>query len=444
MKKVFSLVIVLALVLGLTSSAMAAAPAPGGPFNTEFIVQNLEGTEATCSFILYNSAGASAFTSSTFSLAANDKMSFYTGGSAFSTLPDGEYSSVVSCNKKVAAVVNFSDPNSGAAHSGIDTPGTSFYAPVIYNNFYGYFTNVYVQNASATPVDVTVDIYAAGGTSPVKTQTATGVAAYASVHFEQEGLAELLTNTAYSAKITATGNIAVIANIYGGPNNDQLYSYNGFPGGSLTASTPAIYKNYYGYNTNLAIQNIGAGDTGITVEYFDNAGVVVRTDTYTVTANSVQSIYTPNLTGFNPNTLYSAKVTSSTEPVIAIVNESNAGLQAASYNGFVEGATEMRSPVVMKNYYTYNTSVTCLNIGTAPADITITYAGIGTPTVATGVPVNGLKEFYQPTDPNLAGVPVNWSSSATVTATQNIVCVINESSGSLPGDQLYSFNGVKP
>jgi len=56
------------------------------------------------------------------------------------------------------------------------------------------------------------------------TVTQTNVPAYASANFEQEGLSQLSNNVPYSAKITGTGNIAPIVNIYGrAAANNQLY-----------------------------------------------------------------------------------------------------------------------------------------------------------------------------------------------------------------------------
>ena len=91
----------------------------------------------------------------------------------------------------------------------------TWYAPGIYDNYYNYYSNIVVQNATASPVNITVDIYAPGNPMPIKTQTANNVPAYASANFEQAGLAELSDNVAYSAKSRGTGNVAPIVNIYG-------------------------------------------------------------------------------------------------------------------------------------------------------------------------------------------------------------------------------------
>lgn len=446
MKKVFSIVMVLVLALGITSAALASVPAPGGPFNSAFRVQNLETTAAQCSYSFYDAAGAAAFTSTPESVNPGDSLYVYVP--SVSGLATGSYSAVVSCDRKVAAVSNFSDPNSGASYSGIAEPGAEWFAPGIYDNYYNYYSNIVVQNASASPVDITVEIFAPGSSTPVKTQTASAVPANASATFEQEGAAELMDNQFYSAKITGTGNIAPIVNIYGkGPYDNQLYSYNAFTSGSTTAFAPVIMSNYYGYNTALVIQNIGSANAAVTVTYTNG-----YSKNYTIAPGAAESIYTPGETaaGFMPDVLYGATVTSDQE-VVVLVNESNNFNRAASWNGFAGGSMEVRAPIVMKRYYQYNSSVTCQNVGAVPTDMTITYAtGASGPTTYTNIAPGAVQLFYQPTDPALAGVPPNYISSATITSSAaDIVCVVNQDINEGAGatviqDQLYAYNGIAP
>ena len=112
----------------------------------------------------------------------------------------GTYSGVVSCDQEVAAVSNWSDSDSGASYSGVSAPGTTWYAPNVYDNYYNYYTTTLVQNASSSPVDITVSIYPPGSSTPVSTVTHTSVPAYATSSFEQEALAGLNNNVAYSGR----------------------------------------------------------------------------------------------------------------------------------------------------------------------------------------------------------------------------------------------------
>ncbi len=442
MKKLFSVVMVLALTLALTSAALAAVPGPEGPFNSAFRVQNLEETDAQCSYTFYNPDGTDELTSATETVAPGDSLYVYVPGLV--GLDQGSYSAVVSCDKKVAAVTNFSDPDSGASHEGITEPAMVWYAPGIYRNFYTYYSNVVVQNASAGPVDITLDVFAPGNATPVVTVTEEDVPANAAVAFDQSdpAYAAMVTNQFYSARITGTGNVAPVVNIYGGGSNDQLYSYNAFKSGSTIAYAPIIMNKYYTYDTSLVVQNVGDAAAEVTVTYTNGT-----TDDYTIQPGAAESIYTPSVLPAG-NTLYGATVESTNgEEIVVLVNQSNQYNRAASYTGSAGGAGEMRAPIVMKNYYTFDSSVVCQNLG-APATMTIEYAGIAATTTSPSVATGAIHQFYQPGDPVLAGVAPNWISSATITSAGEIVCVVNQDH--IPAlatnivDQLYSYEGIAP
>ncbi len=444
MKKIVFLLMVFVLMMALVPVALADTPAPGGPFLSAFRVQNISTSTASCTFTLYNSSGSVGYTSSATSVNAGDSMYVYMGDPANSGIPSASYSAVVSCDQQVAAVSNFSDADSGAAYSGITSPATTWYAPGIYDNYYEYYSNIVVQNATASPVNITVDIYAPGNPVPVKTQTANAVPAYASAPFEQIGLIELSDNVAYSAKITGTGNVAPIVNIYGlGSVNNQLYSYNPFSAGATTFYAPVIMSNYYGNNTAIAVQNVGSAAADVTITYATG-----QVWSGSIAVNSSESRYTPgdgvpsgDLTGLTGATIASTNG----QPIVVIVNESNSYNRAASYSGFSSGSTTARAPIVMKRYFTYNTSIVCQNVGSAATTMTLQYGGgVAGTNVSPSVAVGSTTMFYQPTDSLISDGFIN---SATITASQNIVCVVNEDANEPPqqtqqNDFQYAYNAI--
>lgn len=442
MKKFMYFLIAISFAIAPTS-VLAYTPAPGGPFNSAFRVQNLETSDATCVYSLYNSSGEAQYTSASTVVHAGDSLYVYVPDLSLS---NGQYSAVVSCDKKVAAVSNFGDDDSGASHEGISDPATVWYAPGIYDNYYGFYSNIVVQNASSSSIDITVEIFAPGSSTPVKEQIAKNVPANASVSFEQEGLEELDTNQFYSAKITGTGNIAPIVNIYGsGSSSSQLYSYNAFKSGATKVYAPIVMNNYYGYNTALVIQNMGDNNANVKVTYTNG-----HSNTYTIQPGAPESIYTPSVSGIPAgNTLYGATIESTNgQPIVVLVNQSNSLNRAASYTGFSSGSTEVRAPIVMKNYYTFDSSVVCQNIGDTATTMSITYASGNGPTASVSINPGGVHQFYQPADPALDGVGTNYISSAVIEATQPIVCVVNQDKistlGNTAGDFLYSYEGIAP
>ena len=452
MKKLVTILIVFSMAAAIVGIAQAALP--GGPFSYAFYLQNLDTVStARCSYQFYNTVGGLQYTSPQFDIPKEDNVEVYVPG--IGGLTSGTYSVVASCDKQVAAVVNFSDADSGAAHRGISDPATTWYAPAVYDNFYNFSTNMVVQNATASPINITVYIYAPGNAVPVKTLTANNVPGYASVEFDQEGLAELLTNVSYSAKIVGTGNIAPVVNIYGRPASavaQQLYSYNPFSAGALKFYAPLIMNNYWGYNTALTVQNVGSSTARVQMTYSNGTTAIVKIPT-----NSSYERYSPLVVPAG-NTLYSVKIESITgdgvttaQPVVAFVNQSNPTNRASSYTAFAAGSTRVYLPTVYKLFYRYNTSVTCQNVGASSATMTITYKGpgVGAPTTSPAVAAGKTWEFYQLTDPSLASVPLNWKGSAVVSSAQPIVCVVNENQNLAPEinqskDMLYTYEGVSP
>jgi hypothetical protein len=258
------------------------------------------------------------------------------------------------------------------------------------------------------------------------------------VSFDQEGLAELVDDQYYSARLVGTGALAGVVNIYGrGPTDDQLYSYNPFSAGSTTAYAPVIMNDFYGYNTALVIQNVGASDATVTITYGD--GTVKTT---TIAPGAADSRYTP-MEGLATGLLTGA-VVESNEPIVLLVNESTAMNRAAAYSGFAMGSETIRAPIVLRRYYDYNSSVTCQNLGTADTVVSIDYGGVAGTTDSAAVAPGGIHMFYQPIDSLLSD---GFIGSATITADQPIACIVNQDKDEMPFksqimDMLYAYNGT--
>lgn len=305
MKRIAIGLLVVLMLAATPMAGLADTPAPGGPFNTAFRVQNLGTAVAHCALSFYNASGVEATNMTLPDIAVGDSAFVYVPGVA--GLTSGQYTGVVSCDQDVAAVVNFSDSNSGASYSGFNQAGVAntLFAPAIYDSYFNYFTNVVVQNASGSPINITLDIFAPGQTAAVYSETKTAVPANAAVNFEQEGKTQLNTNQAYSAKITGTGAIAAVVNIYGrGAVNDQLYSYDAFSSGSTVAYAPVIMSKFFGYNTALVIQNMDTAAADVRITY--GTGLVKTT---TIQPGAADSRYTPG-EGLPDATFTGAKIES--------------------------------------------------------------------------------------------------------------------------------------
>ncbi len=429
----------LVLVALLASTVVALADLPGGPYSSAFRVQNLGTSQANCVYTFYNGSGSAVFNSSNSTINPGDSLYVYVPNV---TMPVGVYSGVVSCDQQVAAVVNYSDAHRGTAFAGVNNGATTLYAPAVYSHYYNFSTNMYIQNTGSSAASGVVSIYAPGSSTPAATQTFSNLAPNASVLVEQNGLAGLNTNVAYSAVITGTAGVAAEVNIYGLPGTSpqyQLYSYNPVASGATKAYAPIIMNNYYGFNTALAIQNLGSASTTYTVTYGTG-----QTQNGTLQPNSSVSLYTPS-SGVPSGALTGATVQSSGQPIVLLVNESNTTQRASNYIGFPDGSGTLKisAPIIMKNYYNFETSVTCQNLGTSSATMSIEYANnLGHLTTSSPVLAGKTFLFYQGSDANM----LNGISSATITSSQPTVCVVTEGAtsalNSQANDYQYTYNGI--
>jgi hypothetical protein len=423
-KSVLVLVVVMALAFSALP-ALAQVPTPNGPFTSAFTIQNLTGTPASCVFTFYNESGGTVYTSSSLSISANGSYFVYVGNIA--GLSSGQYSGVISCDQPVAAVANTTGPASAAAYMGSasSSAAQTLFAPGLYKNYVGYYSNVVVQNTTAAPINASLAVFS--GATQVFSVTKS-IPANASVAFDQNNATDFagLPAGLYSGKIIATGAAVGVVNIWNAQG--QYFQYVPVASGGAQAYTPVLMNNYYGFNTALTVQNLDTVSTApVTVTYSNG-----HQSTFTIPASGSHLFYTPN-DGIPSGFLGSAKIQSGGGSIVALVNQSSNTNRADSYIGFVQGSNSANAPIVLKTYYGYSTSITCQNVGGSPTTIKVTYSNATFDQVA-NVASNGSALFYQP---NSVGLPANFNGSAVISSSpaQPIVCVVNQNQVSNPASQ---------
>lgn len=440
MKRLFLFFLVLSISLATFGLVSAATSIPGGPFSSSFHIQNIGTGQAHVTVKYYDATGTEIFTSG-HTIEVDDVLSVYMPSVGIST---GEYSMVISSDQPVAASSTFGDIDSLASYSGFGAGATSWFIPGIYDNFYAYYSEVYAQNVSGSPADVTISIYAPGSDTAVYTNTKNNVPANASVVWNQAALAELNKNIPYSAKVTSTSNFVAMANIYGsGTVAKQLYSYNGFPSGGKKYYTPVVLKNYYGWNASIVIQNTSSLAASVTVSYSPG-----YSKSYIIQPNSLISIYVPAEKALPSGTkgLFGATITSD-QDIAVMVNQSNKYNRAATYNGILEATTTVNAPNVMKRYNNLSSSVTCQNVGDVDTTMTISFANQPAATRTSGTIVPG--SFWSVYLPAEAALPNNFSGSSVIksNSTAPIACIINSNMEDAPYntrsmDVFTSYNAI--
>ena len=212
---------------------------------------------------------------------------------------------------------------------------TTVYAPLLFKH-YGYAnawdTGLQVQNMGAITTTVTVTYRGPGGP-----YTETAIVGPGQAHtFYQPANADLPDYFVGSAVITSDQPIVAIVNEVNYVAGSGM-SYSCFSGGTKNISTPLLFKRYNNWDTGIQVQNIGAGTTTVTVTYYRSNGPGGPwTDSHTLSAYESYTFYQPANAALPDDFVGSAVITSTTQSIVAIVNEVNytrLGDTSMSYGG---------------------------------------------------------------------------------------------------------------
>ncbi len=437
--KSLKFLVAVVLLMGLATGVVFAQ----GTTTTFIQVQNLSGDLATCTITYYNQDGTKALEYG-FTINANGIWSKYQGSeTGLATGFNG--SVVVSCDKPVAAIANQKTDGAvlrSGSYSGSAQGAPQAYVPIAMKTFYGFSTEISVQNAGSGDVNVVVDYYnQAGAVVTAARDTANALKAGAVARFNQANNANLPSSFNGSALVTANGPVVVVIN-QNGPNKQN--TYNGFLDGGQTLFAPIIMNAYYGFKTVIQVQNVGAAQTRVRVTYSD--GIVKESDY--VQPNSSVSFY--NWTeGHAANFNGAATIASlDGQNLVAMINQTN-DVQSSSYNAFVGGGTQFILPTILRNYYDYSTSMQIQNVSGGNVDCNVTYNDGVTPNPAR--PLTAIPSGSSVLIPNRseAGHGDNYTGSATVVCTGNVVVVVNQGPNAeltqyAGFDASLAYNGIMP
>ncbi|MCD6520653.1 MAG: hypothetical protein J7M05_12110, partial [Anaerolineae bacterium] len=209
-----------------------------------------------------------------------------------------------------------------------------------------------------------------------------------------------------------------------------------------------VMKDYWGWNSYIAVQNTSDTQANVTVRYYnDSDGSEVTAAVQNVTIKPYSTyIFRQSENANLPASWGGSVVVQGDQPLAGVANFYNAGTSVEtaafqSYNAFGSGATKLYVPRLVKDYYGYQGGLKIQNVGTADTDVTITYYFGGNTYTQT---INGLKPgaavgLYMPNVTELAGV--SGSGSAVITSSgQPIVATVNEDNRTL--GQGITYNAV--
>jgi hypothetical protein len=428
MKKIAALIVVFSLL------ALPAAVGAQTTTNTAFQVVNLSSTtDADVTITYYDTNGTVIYTADDTIVAGSSETYVQASmGTELGEIFNG--SVVIASSQEIAAIVNQSttgDSIYNGSYTGFSQGSTTFYLPVVLNNFYGWKTEVSVQNASSAPVDVTIE-YSTAGCTDVKTALAVGAA----VRFDNTATCTGGLDGNGSGTISATGPVVAVVNQIS-VNGNKEQSYNGFAptDGASTLYTPIALRQYYTFNSAFQIQNISNDPMDITATYSDGYEATVSAVAPGASATFQQAGETAHGTGWTG----SAVITNDTGgAMVGIVNQASPGGKASSFNMFSAGAAQWALPSLLYQYYGgYNSAFQVQNISSGAINCDVLYSDAVTAS-ATDIPANGVATFTQRTE---TGHVTRWAGSAIVTCTGNAVIVVNQDAPASV-DKQYSYNGV--
>lgn len=170
------------------------------------------------------------------------------------------------------------------------------------------------------------------------------------------------------------------------------YRFAASKGFSTAEASPTVYvsqleKNFYDWNSYMAIQNTESSSTDVTVTYVDRAGTAYpnATEKFTIPAQSSHVIYLDENPDLPDMFLGGATITAddgtSKLVVTATFYNSAASYQESqihAYNGATQGSNTLYAPYLVRQYYGYNSGMMIQNIGSKSTSFKIVFTFAGT------------------------------------------------------------------
>jgi hypothetical protein len=423
-----------------------------GTWSSSINIQNTGPSAANIVLSFYDTAGTRALDYTVAPpIAAGGSRSLYVP-TQIPGLASGQFSVVASSDQPLQVVVNSSSSSpSAGAYAGVQgsSVGKSLNFPGLYKSYYGYWSEIVLQNTEASAASATFVFYDQSTGAVAATVGPVTIPATSSRVFALQDLSSVPSgnvNGLLSASVTSDKNLAGIANIW--TVDGKMFSdYEAFMTGSTLAYAPALYKNYYNFVSALTVQNLHATDSADIKVTYSN-GITV---TKTLLPHQSIEYYQPNNTGLpsgNTNGVFSAKIESTNgKPIVSLVTVRDTMKGSlCSYDGPTQATTSVNLPVVLKSFYNFFSAQTVQNVGTGPTNITINYASGQTRTF-NNVPANGTVNIVELESAGSVLPNVSSVSAVVTSSSQPIVAVVQENDTgpqyiAKPGDYLFAYSGV--
>ena len=322
-------------------------------FDSSFQVLNLSTTvdkAAGIDMFYYNQDGTLATMVAGKSNPVHDSVAYKQSNTYYPLdAASGFNGSVVIQSDEVVAVISNVVVNTTAkglgSYVGFMEGASSIYFPLVMKGNAFNTTALVVQNAGNDAVDITVHFSPeTGSTYPTVSDITDNIAMGASHTYDLSSLTQFASVSKWigsaTVSVTDTANdlIVGVANTVGSKNADAyvLFTYNAFTGGSDEVILPLIQENNNGNRTSVNCQNIGTGNTKITVTYTPQAGIASKaSESKSDVPQNGMGVFIQDYQGAT-KFLGSTRVTSDPpSPLVCVVNQQKPSKgTGSSYEGF--------------------------------------------------------------------------------------------------------------
>ena len=348
--RLFTLLMITTLLLGLTGVQPTQAAAYGTQFVTSITYQNVGTGPATITVDFYAEGNAAPITITLDPLAKGAGTSLFIGG--VSQVSAGfRGSAVMSSDQPLVATLVQLPPGTSSVKNRPLSNGFSGGAPfvmipTVLKNVFGSTSVFTVQNADEVGADLTLVFTPVSGTSFTKTVTnlPSGAAKYYDLGTEADVPATFNGSVSITAKKTGTqqdGSV-IATSMELGVANDSVYAFEGISQSANTFYMPSAFCDWSArqQNSAYAVQNAGtSGNASVTVTYSNG----IKDGPVSI-APGAKTSFTGckvNPAGF----IGSATITSTGAPIVAIGKVTGSGLSTA-FLGVGSGANKIALPYV--------------------------------------------------------------------------------------------------
>lgn len=357
---------------------------------------------------------------------------------------------VIDSSQDVSVVAKNLAPSRGALDNSFTPAGnpsfeqvaTTLYVHSFYKSIYNVNSSITIQNVGGTAVPVTMEFVGRTGYSNYPYTTPNNIAVMGQTTVD--GTSFLPASWVGSVKITSSQPMAV--RVYDDRVTAPAYgrTFNASASGQSLMYVPAAYRNQWGFNTGVVVQNLGSSSTNVTLTYC----VRTVTDPSSCPTSSINGLAPLQAAGvllsdasvpLTDGWTGSIKLQSSSGAISAAVTNSNS-VGGYDFSATGSGGKIVYLPYAARRANGYSTGYTVRNIAGTSIDVQAIYydengtihAGVNESFTLASAQAQGKAQI------ETQNLPDGWRGSIVLSATGNIVAVMRADAA----DSVSGYNGI--